>query len=272
MKMPGFTAQSSLYKTTTPYRTIGNLEQGDGVICPAQLTTKEKACVDRCMDACIKAGIEASPPDVPIAILRDECYPICLTRCEFLPPPCPPDTKLCGRTGKRPECCPTSHKCCHVLNEIGTGYTLSCCPPGQECCFPFGCYAPEEYQCTRDGLCPKDRVVCQERCCGPGEVCTQDGCAPPEQTCNGRRCAPGDQCTIEGCCPQNKTVSNNHCCDKDWSWSTQYGKCCRPGECCEFAPCPDGKYCCGNKRCCPSGWDCKVPQGKNTLECFKPRR
>jgi hypothetical protein len=45
MTMPGFTAHSSLYKTSTSYRTIGNSGQNDGVVYSAgQMVTPQYDC------------------------------------------------------------------------------------------------------------------------------------------------------------------------------------------------------------------------------------
>lgn len=277
MRMPGFTAHSSLYRTSTSYRTIGNSGQNDGAVFPSQLTPQQNACMDRCMDGCVKAGIMDSPPDVPIGLIREECRPICLIECGALPAPCPPDTKFCGRTGNRPECCPTSHECCHVLDHTGTRYILSCCPPGQKCCFPFGCYTPGEYQCTRDGLCPTDRVICQDHCCGPGEICTQDGCCSANRVCDNRCCGLLDRCTPQGCCSRDR-YCNGVCCEPGARCCN--GACCEPGEscthegccpqgvCCESTPCPPGRSCCGGVVCCEPGAECKQVHGTSVKSCF----
>jgi hypothetical protein len=268
-KMPGFTAETAVYRTLLHYRGVSAFGHDGDTIRAAQLSAGQGACVDRCIDECIQAGLP-SDYDYPIELLRQECSPICRTRCGFEPMPCPPETHLCWRTGNRPECCPTSYKCCSVLDATRYKYKLNCCPPGQECCFKFGCYTPGEYQCAEnEGLCPTDRVICHGYCCGPGEVCTQDGCAPPALVCNNRRCAPGDRCTAEGCCPPGRAVCNNHCCPPGDSCTVE--GCCPPGRAvCNNHCCNEGEFCCDGKLCCKSGTECRLVHGTSSLGCFDP--
>jgi hypothetical protein len=174
--MPGFTAETAVYRTIRHYRGVSAFGHADDTMRAAQFGV-DRSCVDRCIDECIQGDSSGFPTQ----LLRQECRPVCETQCGFGPQPCPPDTPVfCRRLGNRALCCPTGYECCDVLNETRDRYDLNCCPPGQECCFKFGCYTPGEYQCAENsGLCPTDRVICNGYCCGPGEVCTQDGCTAP---------------------------------------------------------------------------------------------
>jgi hypothetical protein len=269
MLLPGATAESTLYQTSRQYRAVAGTVRTDVGV---QLAD---SCFDRCIDQCI-AGDDSG---LPTSLLVQECTPVCRERCHLVPWACEPGTKLCFRTGFRPHCCPETHECCQVLDPGGTRYHLECCPPGQTCCFRFGCYAPGEQQCTEHGFCPAGNPTCHGYCCNVGEVCTLDGCSPPDRVCLDRRCAPGEVCTpqgccpsdratLEGCCPAGQTICQGHCCQPNWSCSSTLG-CCPPGRCCETAPCEQGRTCCGGMCCPASRPHCRTVEGTSELGCHK---
>ena len=234
MKMPGFNAESSLYRTSGRYHMVYFFGQANGAIHPAD------TCFDRCMDACIKAGLDS---DVPIAILRNECKPPCLIKCGTLPPPpppCPPETERCGRF-----CCPPN-TCCY-----GSG----CCQSGETCILGSGC-------------CPAVKA-CGDRCCGQNEVCLSPGVCCP--LCGNRCCAPGESCTGDGCCLNTNITTDNRCCPNvvcngqccglrepccgAISPRRQRGCCEKDYTCCGLGCCPPGTWCnkWGDRYICSSG-------------------
>ncbi len=88
-------------------------------------------------------------------------------------------------------------------------------------------------QCGADVIggceCPPGREVCEGLCCGSGEVCTLDGCSPPNQVCNNHSGCFG-QCLPEGCCPPYRIVCNNHCCAPGVSSCASNGNCVGCGD------------------------------------------
>ena len=125
-------------------------------------------------------------------------------------------------------------------------------------------------KCSAEGIggcgCPPGRAVCEGLCCDPGDVCTLDGCSPPNQVCNNRGGCLGE-CLPDGCCPPGNVVCNNHCCKLGWSCTSE--GCCPPGVCCESTACLPGKFCCGGKVCCRDGTDCKLVNGTSEYGCFR---
>src|SRR5262249_15208027 len=147
MNIPGFTAQASLYRTSSRYRVSnGGLVQG----APTQpvvlsLTTGGEARCSDCLEKCAKnLGI---------------CYGIAVASAYFCPP--------CGGA-LFAECNTQSYACiayCHLPGE-------SCCP---EFCHLGKCCDRDE-QCvddddpnSRHGCCPSDQIVCGGKCCAKGD-------------------------------------------------------------------------------------------------------
>jgi hypothetical protein len=275
MRIPGFTAGTSLYKTSNHYRISGAFSQVSEATYPAsngrdvsQLTlsanylqylipfttpvleglelgstnTKRNSfgrspALDQCFKRCMDRCLGTGES------FDYECRADCLNNCGFFPnpPPCPDGQLRCGSI-----CCPMDTECC---------YSKGCCQPGEVCIGGVGCCLPS-------------RVCNGSSCCQPGEICTPDGCSPPNQVCNGRRCKPDERCSIEGCCPAGQVVCNNHCCSPGSS-CTRDG-CCPSGVCCESTPCPTGKFCCGNLVCCQNGETCRTVSGTSSPGCFPP--
>jgi hypothetical protein len=215
MKLPGFSAETSLYKTSRHYRMIGKFDQGDETIYPT---------------LSISDLVKSSPDFSDFARLKPTDFVSVRACCrDCLRFPCADES--CKRQ--------RSYYCTSKCNAYDIG----------------GCERP----------CPPGREVCEGLCCGPGEVCTLDGCSPPNLVCNDRICF--GQCLPGGfCCPPDRVVCNNRCCE--WGWSCTSEGCCPPGVCCESAACPPGKFCCGGKVCCRDGADCRLVHGTSEYGCF----
>jgi hypothetical protein len=56
MKMPGFTAEVSLYKAINHYHMIAAIHQADGTVHAAQFGPAYLICFRRCFRACIAGG------------------------------------------------------------------------------------------------------------------------------------------------------------------------------------------------------------------------
>ena len=224
MFLPSATAECTLYKSSRQYRAVAGGLRADGGVHLAD------RCTDDCWEQCT---LDGGYPD--------ECRVICDSQCHPGPRPeyCAPGYKECFRTGLRPHCCPETMKCCHYYDRVTLRDRLDCCGSGEECCGNYsGCYDPRLQQCTPSGIwdCPPNRILCgivgtsDVVCCEVGEVCTPQGCTPPELVCHGQRCAPGELCTPQGCCPESRTRSSGNCCPPDRVSSQD--ECCRPGWSC----------------------------------------
>jgi hypothetical protein len=202
------TAGGSLYGARLRRGAGGSLGGIDGLVYPVDDRTS--ACIARCVDACVRAGVRDNP-DVSSEFLREECLPTCQVRCGFLPtpPPCPEGQSRCGVF-----CCPDDPKweCC---------YSKGCCRRGEEACVPgYGCCRTDRV--TVDGCCAEGREIWTDpggarHCCDPGQVPTTDGCCDawrrtpeggccpsPRVLCDDRCCAPGERCVQGRCCPPGK--------------------------------------------------------------------
>lgn len=244
MKMPGFTAETSLCRSNRSYRTTvcSSLSRREIQLMSNGILEKigrgwawglpESFWCDRnnrdCKRLC-ELGLDR---------LRGYYRSIqdCLSSCDRRYN-CGSD-KVCIRGS----CCPKSRAC----GDRCCGWYDTCLRPGLCCpndrrCGKNCCSAPG--RCTHDGCCPENQVVCSNRCCGLGESCTGDGCCRSDQICGDRCCQPGESCTSHGCCP--------------------------PGICCKSSSCPSGEYCCGHQICCPSGWGCKLVPGTTEYGCYR---
>src|SRR5678816_1982395 len=77
MNMPGFTAEVSLYNTTTQYQMTWTVHQPDGTVHAAQNGSGDPFCFGRCFRACIEGGG-----------LGFQCSKECRSECEPPPPVC----------------------------------------------------------------------------------------------------------------------------------------------------------------------------------------
>jgi len=204
MRLPGFSAETSLYKTRRHYRMTGTFGQADGTIYPTLSINDFVKSSLYITDLVVKSSLDF--------IYFDHPFPISVRGC-----------------------------CRQCLSSIP--------------CADASCRRQRSFHCNRKcgaevigGCgCPPDRVVCTSlravgECCKPGEVCTLDGCSPPNQVCNNRGGCLG-QCLPDGCCPPHRIVCNNQCCEWGVSACASDGNCVGCGD--EGQP-PCGMTCRGD--------------------------
>jgi len=223
MKMPGFTAQSSLYRTRAHYRSTMALvyDAGPGRSVVAALNFEDRGRCARCETKCAESyteciGVAAAVWTVGLAgcAFAGPFFALCAT-------PVTVAYALAGGAciaklvGCEVVCnAPGGSSCCPVFCELG-----HCCSRG-ETCYSGGC-------------CPGDRAVCGNNCCSPGEKCCGDSCCPA-----GFYCLDGNFCSefpssIPFGNPPPPPLPFNNCI----SGGAPCGpECCPPGlECCYYS-------------------------------------
>ena len=190
IKMPGFNAEATLYRSGNRYRSSGAEFGAQSVVAAyipgPETQNKCSGCTRACdivNDACL-AEVAASVSEACWGSLGWGCagalawgaweraacrvnYEECIGLCNI------PDTDIC---------CP---KFCGLdLDNPIKGNGAGCCDHG-ESCIPIGGSKAN----TRDGCCPSGRR-CGIDCCAAGEIC-----------CGGQTCCPSDQfCSDDGAC------------------------------------------------------------------------
>ena len=148
MSMPGFVAETSLYRSSVSYRSAGAWTDPYGE--PAVLPQLVLSCPHKGCGACrpdptsSRGGRKCCchPPFDP----EFGCEPE-IVECQYPPPPPPPPPRVdCGT-----HTCPPFNKCC--------GDT--CCEPGHPCCASAGRCCPAGAKCCGDG----------DGCCPVGWAC-----------------------------------------------------------------------------------------------------
>jgi hypothetical protein len=141
MRLPGFAAESTLYRTSVHYKTV---------LLPGQLP----------------AALIGPFPNVLCQPCSLDQSGQCTQYCVHCPTPIPDERCWAAFTPCAPsECCPSGQNPCYVSGKI-----KFCCPPEQLCCNPetnFCC--PPRYSCCD----PVNRV-----CCPPGQECFYGVCCP----------------------------------------------------------------------------------------------
>ena len=232
MRLPGFGAESTLYRTSVYYKMAVGGENASGTVgiprpaaAPALLPGQALPAAvigpfpnvlcqpcslgqnGRCTKICVFC-----PGPIPDERCKSVIVPCAVSDC------CPPGQGPCYVSGKSRFCCPAGRSCCNPETNF-------CCPPGQSCCDPV-----KKVCCT--GAC------CFGVCCPPGAACCGGICCPSGQCgCNGV-CCPTGQCCNGVCCPPGQCGCN--------------GLCCPTGQCCNGVCCPPGQSC-SNGLCCPAG-------------------
>jgi hypothetical protein len=261
MKLPGFTAEASTYRTGRHY--IGGGSNGAGSsscegVTPAYRPGSEtqsrcQSCLDGCTSAdevCVADAWELMlgcifPPDCAAAAAATG---EALTACNIA-------SLICKGACEMLECCP---KICGLPDPFDPG--SGCCDHGEHC-------VDENDPNARDGCCPSSQSTCGGHCCAPGDTCCGDSC-----------CAAGNTCQEGVCCPPYYHVCGGQCC-------APFNKCCN-GQCCSspyqqchptlgtcWAPprplsiCRSGWTRCGGQ-CCPPGKQCCIPPG-GSLGCYE---
>jgi hypothetical protein len=164
MRMPGFSAEMSLYTTGIQYGSTRVLVQAGGLT--PQLFCRPTDCT--CLyEQCRKAGGTVVPGPQPPCHYTCEVKPGCT--CGPGETCCNPETGFCcppGETCCNPEtgfCCPSGQTCCSNPHKD------SCCPPGQLCC------DPATNSCADITTDPANCGSCGEAC-GPCQTCLNGQC------------------------------------------------------------------------------------------------
>jgi hypothetical protein len=168
MRLPGFSAETSLYKTNRHYRMIAKFGQVDGSIYP---TLSINDLVKSSLDFTYFDGLP------PISIRG--CCRQCLSSIPCADESCRRQrlgscTRKCGADVIGGCDCPLGREVCEGLCcGAGEVCTLDgCSPPNQVCNNHGGCLG----QCLPEGCCPPHRIVCNNHCCEWGvSVCASDG-------------------------------------------------------------------------------------------------
>lgn len=229
MKMPGFSGETSLYRTTGRYASSTSVFadlQPTQLLMPAYFPGPEsqakcQACIEQCLlvwGICTAGAVFWPPAIAACALELMGCQGYCLI------------------PGFPSDCCP---KLCRLepFNQPGGG----CCDADEQCVDPGD---PN----SRSGCCPRDQRVCGGRCCGKGATCCGNECCPAGDTCcGGQTCCPAGWFCDNGFCSQSVSfpggpppelpklppwwpISVELC---PVGWTPCRGRCCRPGlECC----------------------------------------
>jgi hypothetical protein len=221
MKMPGFTADASLYGTSGRYRVsaseFGALQSWQSIVPAYRPSTETMKQCTKCQTACGVSLAFCEAGAVPACVTPITCaaalgvcsleYLGCLVKCTL---------PVVG------DCCP---KPCRFPDPLNPG--IGCCDEGENC-------VDESDPNSRSGCCPSDQNVCGGKCCSKGDTCCGSECCPPGWFCSDGVCSqsvpfpggtppeppkPSPGSGVFDVCPPMWT----HCKDK----------CCRPGlECC----------------------------------------
>lgn len=229
MGLPGFNAESSVYRSSLHY--VANLWPGSAVSPVPDLNI-----------ATVNGPTNWGSPTVPWG----------------LPKCTPPKGDLCGFAGGLPAssayCCPSGYVCCNPSCSQGSSTCVGCCPKENPlCCLQSsptvigGCPSPT----TDCGLVPGPNL--RFACCPPGETCCNPAthlCCGRKQACCGNRCCPpGQECIDPAtgtCCPRGKSCGNR-CCGVNQ-------RCCN-GTCVDTSTDPSNCGTCGQR--CLSGGACQ---------------
>ncbi|SRR6266481_2539574 len=208
MKMPGFTADATLYTTRRHYATLAALYEGsgspssaDGLLRFQALGHPPGSCATRCAAMCRRCASEPENCDYgycfeecidlncceegcgPCKLVGGQCQKLCVDDdCDLgmQPCDCPP-----GQTCTFDGCCPISQGCGH-----GSGLHSAYCCRGEEVCTGdpalMKCCIPCGTDCCERGMICKDGACCtpyNQGCCPRGQYCGKDVCCPPGYRC-----------------------------------------------------------------------------------------
>jgi hypothetical protein len=243
MKIPEFTAEASLYRTTGRYRVSASdfgVSPPSEAIVPAYLPGPEtqarcNSCMEKCADRAAYCNAAAMaplagcvfPPACPVAAataggLLAGCQTAllgCAATCS-LPRPELFGLKLLGES----PCCP---KVCGFTHPFAMGE--GCCDEGEHCVDRFDPNA-------RQGCCPSDQSVCGGKCCAKGDRCCGNECCPAGWFCSDGVCTQSVPFPSEP--PPEPPEPPMHLEICPLGWTPCKGGCCAPGlECCPNGVC-----------------------------------
>jgi hypothetical protein len=254
MNIPAFTAQASLYRTSSRYRSCGSefsgLPSAQSVVSayyPGPGTTHDcQSCINTCLKVfgLCSAGAAAV---VGVGCLAIVTCPAAVAAATTIQEGCTVALAGCYGICNIPyvgECCP---KPCGFPNPFDPG--SGCCDADETC-------VDQNDPNSRQGCCPVGQY-CGGNCCAAGESCCGDLCCPqPNHCCGGSCCEPNIPCCGDTCCsflpppgtPPPPPPANN---------------CIFGGEPCMGKCCPIGTVCCGGS---PGHPDCRL--GSNINACL----
>ena len=210
MKIPGFGAAASVYRTLNHYQTIATLSGNSESV----TLTGEIRIIP---GLGIGTGCRCPPHQGPCS-----SDPGCNTGCSgcstyFVNCDCGVTTFPCwGCSGG----CPTGLiKCNGICTDLSSD--------SENCgsCF-HGC--PAGFHCSNSLCCPPGSVSCGGTCCAPGTTGCNGTCCAPGSPCCGGVC--GSVCPDGSCC-QSATCSSVcpdgiHCCSSGTCHPTPFGNVC----------------------------------------------
>jgi hypothetical protein len=168
MRLPGFNASSSLYRTSSHYRIAvgGEKDLGTTGIPPlaaSPFPSRPEVIQPFPHVLCQPCEVEQSGQCTRYCVFCPGPYPDERCTAAFLPCAasecCAPGQDPCYVSGKSQFCCPPGRSCCDPETNF-------CCPPGQSCC------DPDNKVC-----CPPGQSCCYGVCCPPGQACFNGCCA-----------------------------------------------------------------------------------------------
>jgi hypothetical protein len=286
MRLPGFAAQSTLYKTRVHYKMAVESANATGSVS----ITRRQTAPPR-FSTQVVPGVIGPFPNVLCEPCALDQSGECTRYCVHCPTPYPSEECWSSFTPcDDSECCQAGQNPCYV-----PGKSQFCCPSGQSCCDPetnFCCPNPGESCCNpaTKFCCPSQQTPCcsaeTNLCCAPGELCCDPGnlCCPAGNICCGGGCCPhqccgGDTCTnLEtdplNCglctlvCPAGPANSTPTCVNGQCGWAcnsgyTQCGNACCPSAdgCCSGSctPLNTTGNCGACGRVCPAGPASSIP-------------
>jgi hypothetical protein len=220
--VPGFTAETTLFKSANRYRSSGPPRDGASTAQAVMLALSDadRGRCDRCENKCNEQAAEctgyaaagfavglvgciAAGPFYPLcAGPVTAAYGIAIATCGVKHVAC-----LAG------ECHAPGGSCCPVFCELG-----HCCSTGE--------------RCTNNGCCPSDRQICGGECCDPGYFC-----------CNGQCC---NEMCIDGVCTYPSFGAYTPVEREPARAPNPFTGGCEPGWTkCRDQCCPPGQKCCG---------------------------
>lgn len=82
MTMPGLSAESSLYRTSEYYHTVGTFTGTGSGLYPAQpLTLPTPTCLSTCLGGCLRRCVPIEDPMIPLPIDNPNCLRRCFLTC-----------------------------------------------------------------------------------------------------------------------------------------------------------------------------------------------
>ena len=206
MRLPGFNAETSLYKTSRHYRMTGKFGQAYGTIYPTLSISNLFKTSLAFIDLISTSLGDSFYVDRPSPISVKGCWRQCLGSIPCADESCRRQrdfscTRKCGPV----PCSKPGQTPCHFGR---------CCEAGEVCTLD-GCFHPNSVcrdvygddrlclgRCLPSGCCPTGNVVCNNRCCEIGWSCTSAGCCPPGVCCESTACPPDKFCCGgKICCP-----------------------------------------------------------------------